>query len=216
MGPGALWHRGALGSSSLRRDFWHESVHLKRSHSTWPLRFDPFGYVRIVGGTTQLAELYTLPCAVALLVSKAASLSRWRHAPLQEWADGLCPHACLPSGACRPAIPARREVGASQPPQVQRVQMLRLMCPSVKLSLMGSTLCTVTCEKWFPPVYLRCLLPSAAAMLSGFLIRSTSMSMRSVPQNSSPLKTMVGTPNTPSVSASSTMRSCSVRPGPFA
>jgi len=53
------------------------------------------------------------PCAVTLH-SKVACLVRWRHAPLREWADGLCPHSCLPSGACRSAIPARREAGASQ------------------------------------------------------------------------------------------------------
>ena len=46
-------------------------------------------------------------------------------------------------------------------------------------------------------------------------MRSISMSMRSPPQNNSPLKTMVGTPNTPSASASSMMRSCSARAGPW-
>jgi hypothetical protein len=63
--------------------------------------------------------------------------------------------------------------------------------------------------------HVRWRLPSAVAIDSGFLMRSISMSMRSPPQNNSPLKTMVGTPNTPSASASSMMRSCSARAGPW-
>ena len=46
----------------------------------------------------RLAAVLTSPCAVTLQ-GKVACLSRWRHAPLQEWADGPCPHSCLPSGA---------------------------------------------------------------------------------------------------------------------
>ena len=63
--------------------------------------------------------------------------------------------------------------------------------------------------------HFRCRLPSAWAMVSGFLMRSISRSMRSPPQNSSLLNTIVGTPNTPSASASSMMRSCSARAGPW-
>ena len=62
--------------------------------------------------------------------------------------------------------------------------------------------------------YFRCRLPSAVVMPSGFLIRAINRSMRSLPQNNSPLNSMVGTPNTPSASASSMMRSCSWRAGP--
>jgi hypothetical protein len=62
--------------------------------------------------------------------------------------------------------------------------------------------------------HVRWRLPSAVAIDAGFLMRSISMSMRSPPQNNSPLKTMVGTPNTPSASASSMMRSCWARAGP--
>ena len=65
-------------------------------------------------------------------------------------------------------------------------------------------------------VYLRWRLPKAWAMVSGFLMRSINRSMRSPPQNNSPLNTIVGTPNTPSASASSIMRSCSARAGPWA
>jgi len=42
--------------------------------------------------------------------------------------------ACRPV-ICRPAIPARREAGASQPQQVQHEEMLRPISQSVKLSL---------------------------------------------------------------------------------
>jgi glutathione S-transferase len=66
-----------------------------------------------------------------------------------------------------------------------------------------------------PWPHVRWRLPSAFAIDCGLLMRSISMSMRSPPQNNSPLKTMVGTPNTPSASASSMMRSCSARAGPW-
>ena len=64
-------------------------------------------------------------------------------------------------------------------------------------------------------IHFWCRLPSAAAIEFGFLMRSISMSMRSPPQNSSPLNTIVGTPNTPIDSASSMIRSCSWRAGPL-
>jgi len=53
--------------------------------------------------TARLAAVLTSPCAVTLQ-SKVAWLSRWRHAPLQEWANGLL--SAFP--ACRP-VPAGRQ-----------------------------------------------------------------------------------------------------------
>src|SRR5215475_14794430 len=109
MGPGALWHRGALGSSSLRRDVWHTSVQSQNRYDTWPLRLDPADKIKLSATQRGVNSCLTSPCDVTLQ-SKVECLSRWRHAPLQEWADGLL-SAFLPAVRClgRPAIPARRE-----------------------------------------------------------------------------------------------------------
>src|SRR5262249_44003807 len=89
------------------------SVQPQDRTSTWPLRLDPADMLKLSAAQREAISCSASPCAVTLH-SKVACLVRWRHAPLREWADGLCPHSCLPSGACRSAIPARREAGASQ------------------------------------------------------------------------------------------------------
>jgi len=134
MGPGALWHRGALRSSSQRRDVWHTSVQLQNRYDTWPLRLDPADKLKLSATQRGVSSCLTSPCDVTLQ-SKVECLSRWRHAPLQEWPTDFCPHSCgllsafLPAARClgRSAIPARREACASQPLQVQQREMLRLI-----------------------------------------------------------------------------------------
>jgi hypothetical protein len=214
MGPGAAMASRGPASSSMRRISGIRQLVFRISMARGLCALDPALAIKLSAAQRGVISCLASPCAVTL-PSKVACLSRWRHAPLQEWADGHCPHSCLPSGACRSAIPARLEAGASQTstgaahanaaPDISRCQVE---------GAAGSRAIHCLLCIWFPFAYSRCRRPSAATTLAGFLMRSTSMSMRSVPQNSSSLNTMVGTPNTPRSSASSMMRSCSARASP--
>src|SRR3954467_3433913 len=79
-GPGSSFQRRMSGISHV----------MFGTHSAWPLRFGPCGCLQIVGGaTTRFAAALHPTLRRDLAGSKVACLSRWRHAPLQEWADGL-------------------------------------------------------------------------------------------------------------------------------
>src|SRR6478672_2547375 len=99
MGPGALWHRGALGFFGLAKNVWHKPFHFRDRMARGLCASTPAVIFKLSAAQRAEQLFCTLPCAVTLPGSKVACLSRWRHAPLQEWADGLCPHSCLPSGA---------------------------------------------------------------------------------------------------------------------
>lgn len=99
--PVQLWHRGALGFFvSAKRCLAHVSW---CTRSTWHVAFAP-SILRLCSNCRRhnagLAAVLTSPCAVTLQ-SKVACLSRWHHAPLQEWADGPL-SAFLPAVRCLP------------------------------------------------------------------------------------------------------------------
>ena len=177
------------------------------------MRLHPAVFGQIVDGATRLSAAFTLLCRdLASRQGRGSypveSCSSPRVGPTDKCPrrlltyDDIVGHQCL----------RKLETAASRPRRC-RYEMLRPISRPVKLALVGFPFfcCTVNAVV---PVYLRCRLPNAAAALSGFLMRSMSMSMRSVPQNNSSLNTIVGTPNTPRFSASSMMRSCSARASP--
>jgi hypothetical protein len=104
-------------------------------NGAWPLRFDPVDNGWIVATQRDEQLLFTSTCAETLPLSKVTGLSRWRHAPLQEWArrtssvplPGVRPHDRTPKPWGRGAIRSATPTGAAS-------QMLRQIEPGVKLS----------------------------------------------------------------------------------
>src|SRR5882757_3987574 len=58
------------------------------SDRAWPLRFNPADMLGLLAAHCGEQLRFTSTCVETLPLSKVAGLSRWRHAPLQEWADG--------------------------------------------------------------------------------------------------------------------------------
>src|SRR5215470_5587011 len=89
MGPGALWHqRGPWVLRLCEENVWHTSVQPQGRYGTWPLRFDPAVMLKLSAAQRGVSSCSHLTLRRDL-ASKVACLIRWRHAPLQEWADGL-------------------------------------------------------------------------------------------------------------------------------
>ena len=82
----------------LSEGFLIDTSSISGSNGAWPLRFDPVDMVGLLAAQCGEQLLFTSTCAEILPLSKITGLSRWRHAPLQEWPDG---HPSVPA-ACRP------------------------------------------------------------------------------------------------------------------
>ena len=92
---------------------------------------DPALALKLSAAQRGVISCLASPCAVTL-PSKVACLSRWRHAPLQEWAGERGPNDIVRIPACRP-VPAGRQFPRDwkpvlrKPLQVQHARMLRLI-----------------------------------------------------------------------------------------
>ena len=116
------------------------------------------GYIQIFGYATRLAAAVHLNCAGTLPLSKVTGITRWRHAPLQEWTDGhpSVPAACSLDDIIGMRMPAKRGAGRSETPAGAAPEMLRQIQASVKLHYgrRCKSLCSVAGTKRRVPVSL--------------------------------------------------------------